>query len=199
MAKKDKNDGVALDPNFDKEKAKLDKFDPRGTQTLFRTLSRNHYNLLKMVDNKASIVLTMNSIIISLLMGIVYVAPEDHKEAFGVLSKILLNFSMGSMVFALLSMLPHKYLGRKYKNSDYKGSLYAGNFADETLEEFHDEIERIMDNGNTLYREMTTDIYFLGKAIAAKQRMVVFSVFVFLSGLVVAFAYSASHGILHSH
>jgi len=65
-------DKSKVDKDFDKEKAKLDKFDPRGTQTLFRTLSRNHYNLLKMIDNKASIILTVNSIIISLLMAVIY-------------------------------------------------------------------------------------------------------------------------------
>ena len=40
---------------------KLERYDARGVQTLFKTLSRNHYNLLKMVDNKARIVLTVNS------------------------------------------------------------------------------------------------------------------------------------------
>ena len=65
--------------DFDKEKAKLDFFDPRGVQTLFRTLSRNHYNLLRMVDNKASIILTVNSIIISLLFGAAYLAPEADR------------------------------------------------------------------------------------------------------------------------
>ena len=49
---------------------KLHKYDTRGIQTLFRTVSKNHYNLLKMVDNKARIVLTVNSIITSLLFGI---------------------------------------------------------------------------------------------------------------------------------
>ena len=36
------------------KKDKLNKYDARGVQTLFRTLSRNHYNLLKMVDKEAS-------------------------------------------------------------------------------------------------------------------------------------------------
>jgi len=53
--------------NIDKSD-KLDKFDARGSQTLFRTLSRNHYNLIKMIDNKASILLTINSIIISIII-----------------------------------------------------------------------------------------------------------------------------------
>ena len=38
------------------------KFDAKTVDTLFRTISRNHYNLLRMIDNKASIILTVNSI-----------------------------------------------------------------------------------------------------------------------------------------
>ena len=103
--------------NFDE---KLDKYDARGVQTLFRTLLRNHYNLLKMVDSKSSIILTINSIIISLLMGALYVAPETDIEVLEVSTKILINFSMLSMLFALISMLPHRYIGKRFVRSGYK-------------------------------------------------------------------------------
>jgi len=53
MSKKKDKTKKSDDPYYDKEKEKLNKFDPRGVQTLFRTLSRNHYNLLRMVDGKA--------------------------------------------------------------------------------------------------------------------------------------------------
>lgn len=179
-----------VDPNFDKEKAKLDKFDPRGVQTLFRTLSRNHYNLLKMVDNKASIILTVNSIIISLLMGAIYIVPEEGRDVLRITARILINFSMLSMIFAIISMLPHKYLGTIFRNSSYKGSLYAGNFSSQSLEEFQTEMDRIIANGNTVYQEMTIDLYFLGKAIARKQRILLFSAAIFLMGLIGAATYS---------
>ena len=53
------------------------RYDSRGVQTLFRTLSRNHYHLLRMVDNKAGIILTMNSIII-FLVGLIGSAFMAH-------------------------------------------------------------------------------------------------------------------------
>ncbi len=37
-------------------------YDSRGVQTLFRTVFRNHYNLLKMVENKSRIGLSLNKI-----------------------------------------------------------------------------------------------------------------------------------------
>ena len=179
----------------DKEKAKLGMYDPRGVQTLFRTLSRNHYNLLRMVDNKASIILTINSIIISLLMGAMYIAPDEQKVAIAVGAKILINFSMLSMVFAVISMLPHRYIGRLYKKSSYRGSLYAGNFSSLSLDEFKGEFDRIMDSGQNIYDEMIKDLYFLGIVISGKQKMLLFSTVIFLIGLISATIYSAGHGL----
>jgi len=180
----------------EKNKDKLDKFDPRGVQTLFRTLSRNHYNLIRMVDNKASIILTINSIIISLLMGVIYIAPSDQKGVLQLGSKILLNCGMASMVFALLAMLPHKYMKLGKKGTDYKGSLYASNYAKLTLAHYQEEMARIMKSGNSLYEEMIKDLYYLGKSIAHKQRMILLSVGVFLLGLVITILHTLSHGIM---
>ncbi|SFN98463.1 hypothetical protein, partial [Salegentibacter flavus] len=93
-----------MDTKLDKRTVKLEKYDSRGVQTLFRTLSRNHYNLLKMVDNKARIVLTVNSIITSLLIGIQVLNVESAgvKENYGI--RILVIGGLLSMVMALLSM-----------------------------------------------------------------------------------------------
>ena len=190
---KKKKKELVLD--FDKEKEKLNKFDPRGVQTLFRTLSRNHYNLLKMVDNKASIILTVNSIIISLLMGVLFIIPESDRFVFRMGARILINFSLLSMIFALLAMLPHKYLGRKFKKSGYKGSLYAANFVKLSFDEFKNEFQRIISNGNSVYNEMVEDLYFLGVVIQRKQKMVIFSVVVFLIGLASTFIYLSTSGI----
>ena len=181
---KKKKNKASLDPNFDKEKEKLKMFDPRGVQTLFRTLSRNHYNLLKMVDNKASIILTINSIIISLIMGAMYIAPDNVKLILQISARVLIFFSVTSMIFAVISMLPHRYFEKRYRDSNYKGSLYAGNFANQSLSEFQEEFNRITSNGHNVYDEMIKDLYFLGRVISKKQQMVWFSTIIFLIGLV---------------
>ena len=176
-----------------KEKDKLNKFDARGVQTLFRTLSRNHYNLLRMVDNKASIILTVNSIIISLLMGVIYVAPEDQSGVIQLGSKILLNCGMASMVFGLIAMLPHKYIKLGKKN---KGILYAQNFSKLTLEEYTEEMNRVISTGNSTYKEMINDLYFLGKSISIKQQLIMIAGGIFLLGLVITIILTLSHGIM---
>lgn len=163
---------------------KLHKYDARGIQTLFRTVSKNHYILLKMVDNKARIVLTVNSIITSLLFGIQILNWEAQITKQSISIRILVICSMLSMVFAIISMLPHRYIGKSFKKSGYKGTLYAENFSNQTLSEFKKEFDRIMSTGKTVYDELITDLYFLGKIIALKQRLLMVSVIVFMLGLI---------------
>lgn len=180
----------------DRKQEKMDRYDSRGVQTLFRTLSRNHYNLLKMVDNKARIVLTVNSIITSLLLGLLFVIPKSQKVPLETGTRILIVCSMLSMMFALFSMLPYRYFGSAYKKSGYRGTLYAENFAKLSLDEFKIEFDRIMMKGQTIYDEMIADLYFLGKSIARKQKLLYISVIIFLIGLVSAISYTLANGLV---
>ena len=173
-----------------KTKKKLLKYDSRGVQTLFRTVSRNHYNLLKMVDNKSRIVLTVNSIITSLLFGVQFINFQTQEIKINIAIKILVISSMLSMIFALFGMLPHHYFGDKFKKSGYKGTLYAESFSTHSLDEFKKEFERIMDSGQSIYNEMINDLYFLGKSIALKQRLLTISVLIFLTGLILTILYT---------
>ncbi len=187
-----------ITPNLkrDRKQEKMDRYDSRGVQTLFRTLSRNHYNLLKMVDNKARIVLTVNSIITSLLLGLLFVIPKSQKVPLETGTRILIVCSMLSMMFALFSMLPYRYFGSAYKKSGYRGTLYAENFAKLSLDEFKVEFDRIMMKGQTIYDEMIADLYFLGKSIARKQKLLYIAVIIFLIGLVSAISYTLANGLV---
>lgn len=180
----------------DNRKKKLDRYDSRGVQTLFKTLSRNHYNLLKMVDNKARIVLTVNSIITSLLLGLLFVSPKSKQVPLEIGVRILIVCSMLSMIFALFSMLPYRYFGSAYKKSGYRGTLYAENFAKLSLSEFKMEFKRIMSRGQNTYDEMIADLYFLGKSIARKQKLLYIAVIIFLIGLVAAVSYTLANGLV---
>ena len=170
---------------------KLEKLDVRGLQTLFRTLSRNHYNLIKMIDNKASILLTINSIIISVILGASYMAEAADIDHIGSHAIVVFRFCIASMVLALVAMLPHKY--RKTKNSGHNGSLYAGHYSKLNIEEYRAEMKRIMSSGNSIYNEMIDDLYYLGKAINLKHRLLLISFAVFITGLITAVFIGMAH------
>lgn len=182
--------------DVDKNQDKMERYDSRAVQSLFRTVSRNHYNLLKMVDNKARIVLTINSIITSLLLGLLFIAPENQNEQLEIGVRILIISSMFSMIFSLISMLPCLYFGKNFKKSGYKGTLYAQNFSKLSLDEFRNEFKRIMEKGRNTYDEMIIDLYFLGRCIGYKQKLLYLAAIVFLLGLVTAISITLSNGLI---
>jgi len=129
-------------------------------------------------------------------MGVIFMAPQEQKAVLQVGSKILLNCGMASMVFALLSMLPHKYSKKSKQNPNYKGSLYGSNFSKLSIQEYKEEMQRIINNGHTVYDEMIMDLYYLGKTISIKQKLIFVSVAFFLVGLVGSILHTLSHGIM---
>lgn len=187
FGEKEMDSTINKDIKVKKEKSRL---DARSIDTLFRTISRNHYSLLRMVDNKASIILTVNSILISLLFGATQLAPDGEIESIERFFSVLIYFCLGSMVFSLVGMMPHTYYGKKFKLSSYSGSLYAGNFAKKSLLEFLAEFKRITSNSSSVIEEMTVDFYFLGRAIKFKQTMIKLALFTLLIGLVWSVFYS---------
>lgn len=172
--------------NAERIKEKMERYDSGAVQSLFRTISRNHYNLLKMVDNKARIILTTNSIITSLLLGLLFISTDNQNEKLELGIRILIISSMFSMIFSLISMLPCLYFGKVFRNSGYKGTLYAQNFSKLSLDEFKNEFSRIMKIGRNTYDEMITDLYFLGRCISYKQKLLYLAAIIFLIGLITA-------------
>lgn len=166
------------------------KFDEKSLDTLYRTLSRNHYSLLRMVDSKSAIVLTINSILITLSIAAIHLETGVGKDNIEVFISSLIYFCLISMLFALIGMLPHKYSGKKYNESGYNGTLYAGNFANKSFDEFQTDIARITENGKSIFDEITADIYFLGIAIKRKQIMIKVAVISLIVGLIWSFIYT---------
>lgn len=121
-----------------------------------------------MVDDKARIVLTLNSIITSLSLCVMFAIP-DREITLELGTRLLEICSMLSMIFVLFSMLPYRYFGYSFKKSGYKGTLYVENFAKLSLEEFKVEFEHIILKGQYVYDEMIADLYFLGKTMPGNR------------------------------
>lgn len=66
-----------------------------------------------MVDNKAGIIITINSVIISLLMGVLFIGASTDKGTIEVNQiKFFIVSCVLSMTIAVISMLPYRYMGK---------------------------------------------------------------------------------------
>jgi len=177
----------------DKELKKLKKNlktlsgrDDRAVQTLFRTTIKNHYTLREMVDRKANIMITVNSIILSVVISGLASREFEHNEYY--IPIITLSFcSAVSIIFAILSTRPNKTQGQfteeeiRSKNGNL---LYFGNFHDMSPRDFEWGMLQMLNDSDYLYGSMIRDLYYLGSVIHNKFRNIRISLNIFLGGMI---------------
>lgn len=77
----------------------------RGIETLFRLTSANHMELSAMADNRANIMISVNSIIISMVVTVLMRKLEEF-PSFTIPAILLVLTSLTAMVFAILATRP---------------------------------------------------------------------------------------------
>ena len=162
------------------------KRDDRGIQTLLRTTLRNHYTLNQMIDRKANIMITVNSIILSLLLGGIISDPIE--DLYRTASLLLLTLTcVASIFFAILSIRPNKTQGdfTEEEIRDRKGNLlYFGNFHNMHIRDFEWAFMQMINNGEHLYEAMIRDYYYLGVTLSKKYTHLRKSLNIFLFGFI---------------
>ena len=164
-----------------KKLLKLERRADRGAETLFRLVSKNHYTLNVMIDRKSSIMISMNAVILSIIIGTVLNRlDEDPLLLFPAI--IMLATNMISMTYAVLATMPALKHGSR--NSD--NVMFYGNFSSMQEEEYTEDITGLIYKGDELYSVIAKDTYYLGKEIDKKFRFLRHSFFVFLFGIIVS-------------
>jgi len=195
----DQNEDLALkkelnisDTEFKKLKKNLKNLqgrDDRGIQTMFRTTSRNHYTLNEMVDKKANIMISINAIIISIIVGRIV----GHADGFFCVHNmpliILLLVATASIFNAVLAIRPAathgEFTAEEVRNK--KGNLlYFGNYHNMARRDYEWGVMQMLSDSDYLYSTMIRDQYFLGQLLAKKYRFIRKSLGLFILGFVIA-------------
>ncbi|MGX1930986.1 Pycsar system effector family protein [Flagellimonas sp. 2504JD4-2] len=175
--------------NIDKDelktlKKKLSKIEPRaerGAETLFRLVSKNHYTLNVMVDKKSSILISVNSIILSIIIGtVLHQLDTDPHLIFPAITILVSNLI--SITYAILATRPEMEHGEK----ETKNLMFFGNYFNMNEEEYTNELVDLIYRGDDLYYSIAKDTYHLGKSINRKFKMLRHSFHVFLVGIIVS-------------
>lgn len=160
----------------------------RGVETLFKLTSGNHMRLSAMADNKAHILLSINSIIISVTLSLLAKYLDEMPKL--ILPTImLLCVCLVTIVFAVLTTKPKVSKGvftMDQIHNKQANLLFFGNFHNMEWESYDKGIQTIMHDKEYLYKSMTKDIYFLGKVLAAKYHYLNIGYKVFMYGLITA-------------
>ena len=169
------------------EKAKAQKPD-RGIETMFRTTSQNHLMLSQMADNKANILITINSIILSVVVSVLVRKLEENQNLI-VPTIMLIGVCLSTTVFAILSTRPNLTAGR-FTREEIKGKktnlLFFGNFHAMNVEEYEWSMKEMMKDADYLYGSLIKDIYYLGKVLGKKYKFLRIAYNIFMYGFVLS-------------
>ena len=172
------------DEGLKKLKKKLAKISPRserGVETLFRLLSKNQYTLNVMIDRKSNILISINAIILSIVIGTV-LNQLDTDPHLIFPSIIMLTTNLISIAFAVFATRPEL----KHGDNESNNIMFYGNFNEMEEADYIDEITELMDSGDELYKTIAKDTFYLGKTIDKKFKLLRRSFNVFLMGIILS-------------
>ena len=171
-----------------KKLSKVQGRPERGVETMFRTTSKNHIDLSSMADSKANIMISVNAIIISIIVGSLS-SKLDTNPHLVYPTAILLIVCLTATVFAVLATRPNVTTG-KFSKEDIEQKkanlLFFGNFHSMNLQEFEWGMNRLINDSEYLYGSMIRDIYFLGVVLGKKYQLLRYSYTIFMFGLILA-------------
>ncbi|HEV7334004.1 MAG TPA: Pycsar system effector family protein [Flavisolibacter sp.] len=161
----------------------------RGIQTMFRTTSNNHIELSGMADSKAHILITVNSIILSVAVsyGLPRIIAAGNEE-YIIPTVMLVLTCLVCVTFAILATRPSINSGR-FTEEDIRNKktnlLFFGNFHRMQLEDYQWGMNQMIRDKEYLYNTMMMDIYYLGVVLARKYRYLRIAYTVFMVGLII--------------
>lgn len=161
-----------------------------AVQTFFRTNYRTHINLSAIADNKANIMISVNTILISVLISALsYRNISETNPVVMLPAVIFLVSGLASLIFAVLSARPKvTRLLQKHPNPELvpKNIAFFGNFVSLDLDRYEQALDTALRDGELLYGNMARDLYYLGKVLDRKYRYLTTSYNIFMIGFIAA-------------
>jgi hypothetical protein len=154
----------------------------RGTRSrssvdnLLRTVQQHHVQLSLMADTKASIVITVSSIVATIALSR---AGEPR------LRPALLTLAVSclvALVLAIIAVLP-----TFSKRGGTRNLLFFGHFSDMSEDEYMQAMEKIVSSDDLLYEAAVRDIHSLGTYLQRKKyRFLRLAYIALLAGMILA-------------
>jgi hypothetical protein len=164
---------------------KKNKHHFRGVQTMFKNSSSNHQRLSVMADNKAFIMISVNSIIISVAIGL-FIGKFAQNSHLLWPTILLLGVSVATIIYSVLATrpnIPNGTFTREQVENKTVNLLFFGSFYNMDLKEFEFGINRMLDDNEFLYGSLIKDIYWQGKVLGRKFKLLRIAYDIFMYGI----------------
>lgn len=160
----------------------------KGIQTMLRLTSENHLKLSEMADHKANILISVNSIIISVILSVLL--RKLQEEAYLIIPTIIfLTVAVATIVISILATRP-KISEGTFTMEEVKQKkinlLFFGNFHKATYEQYDSAMRDLMLDTDYLYSTLIKDIYYLGTVLGRKYKLIRLAYNIFMIGIVIS-------------
>ncbi len=170
------------------QKHKTEKRSDRGVETMFRNIMRTHVEFSAMADSKANIMISVNTIMISIIVGFLLRFLNDNPNFIGP-TIILTLTNLITLVYAILVTRPKVTAGVFTKEDIHNKKsnlLFFGNFYNMKLEDFSWGMKSLMEDQEYLYDSMIKDFYNLGQVLGVKYKHLRMCYTIFMYGLIIS-------------
>ena len=172
------------------EKTKEKDKPSRGIETLFRLTSRNQMDLNGLADNKAGIMISVNSIIISVILTVLLRKLEDQPHLI-IPTLVMLTVNILTIIFSILATRP-KIIANDFTDEDISSRkinmLFFGHFQKLSFEQYNTGIKQMLKEKEYLYSSLIKDIYYQGLVLNKKYKYLSISYTIFMYGLIISVA-----------
>lgn len=160
----------------------------KSIQTMFRISSSNNQHLSKLADYKAHVMVSVNSIILSVTLGLL-LKQLGFDSKLAIPTYIILVVCLLAIIFSVLATRPnlprHGYSAKEIEEKKIN-LLFFGNFFRLSMDEYIDEVQKVMRDPDYLDIAIIKDIYAEGVVLARKYRLLRISYDIFMYGIVVS-------------
>ena len=156
----------------------------RARQTLFKTLSQNNYRLQAMIDRKANILISVNAIILSILLGTSFMQSSFVMSS-NLHVIILLSSSTLSIIGALIAIKPF-LIGSDSKSWQGTSLLSFETSRKLDLHHYKSLVKDTIKKEKRIYDAMIEDIYFISRNVNRKHGFLNASTVIFALGLLIS-------------
>ncbi len=186
LTEKPAGENAEVDTKKKKKKKDLGIGTSRGIETMFRTSYRVHQDLVGIADAKANIMISVNGLIISIILGTVSPRIGATPELILPTSFLLIGCLI-ALVYAVLAARPRvsnvPITLEKIERNE-ANILFFGHFVKLSESDYMQGMRDLMESQDLLYFNMVRDLYGLGQVLDKKFRLLRISYTVFMFALV---------------
>lgn len=183
-----KEEKILIEKEKLKDKQQASARADRGIETMFRNVIRTHVQFSSMADNKAHIMISVNTLVLTAIIAVL-ARKLDTNPHLIIPTIVLTIVSLTTLVVATFVTRP-KITDGVFTEEDIKNKktnlLFFGNFYKMKLDTFTWGMKEMMKDKEFLYGNMIMDFYYLGQVLGRKYKFLNICYNIFIYGMIIS-------------